>query len=192
MDPAQRREAILVAALRVIARSGFAGTTLRDVASEAGVAHGLLRHHFGTREALLAAAFDFAASAEIAGLDDGPGDPVAALVDYLRPPSPEHYLLWIDAWSEAPRNPELARTLLHHHGACDDHLRRVIADGMAKRAFVCDDVEATVTALVALQDGLAVQEFALGLLDRSASSRIGLAQAERLLGCAAGSFSAVQ
>jgi AcrR family transcriptional regulator len=184
MDPAERREAILDAALVVIARSGFAGTTLRDVAAEAGVAHGLLRHHFGTREALLAAAFDHAAGAEIDGLDRRPEDPIDAVIDYLRPPTPAHYLLWIDAWSEAPRNPDLARTLAHHHQACDRHLRTIVSEGMVQGVFEVDDLEATTTGLVALQDGLAVQEFGIGLLDRAAASRVALTQAERLLGCA--------
>jgi AcrR family transcriptional regulator len=190
MDPAERRAAILDAALVVIARSGFAGTTLRDVAAEAGVAHGLLRHHFGTREALLAAAFDQAAGAEIAGLDHRPEDPVDALIDYLRPPSPAHYLLWIDAWSEAPRNPDLARTLAHHHQACDRHLSAIVSEGLALGVFEVADVEETTTGLVALQDGLAVQEFGIGLLDRAAASRIALTQAERLLGCAPSSLAA--
>jgi AcrR family transcriptional regulator len=184
MDPAERREAILDAALVVIARSGFAGTTLRDVAAEAGVAHGLLRHHFGTREALLAAAFDHAAGAEIDGLDRRPEDPIDAVIDYLRPPTPAHYLLWIDAWSEAPRNPDLARTLAHHHQACDHHLRTIVSEGMVQGVFEVDDLDVTTTGLVALQDGLAVQEFGIGLLDRAAASQVALTQAERLLGCA--------
>lgn len=188
MDPRQRREAILQAALVVIARSGFAGTTLRDVAAEAGVAHGLLRHHFGTREALLAAAFDQAAGAEIDGLDDGPVDPLDAVIDYLQPPSPAHYLLWIDAWSEAPRNPDLGRTLAHHHTACDGHLRRILSDGVASGVFSVDDIEMATTGLVALQDGLAVQEFGIGLLDRSRAASIAHAQAERLLGCVRGAL----
>jgi AcrR family transcriptional regulator len=183
MDPQQRREAILDAALVVIARSGFAGTTLRDVAAQAGVAHGLLRHHFGTREALLAAAFDQAAGAEIAGLDQRPDDPIDAVIDYLQPPSPAHYLLWIDAWSEAPRNRDLARTLAHHHRACDEHLRQIVREGSDRGVFIVDDLESATIGLVALQDGLAVQEFGIGLLDREGASRIALAQAERLLGC---------
>ncbi|HEU4756055.1 MAG TPA: helix-turn-helix domain-containing protein, partial [Agromyces sp.] len=64
LDPAQRREQIIAATLRLVARDGFAGVTLRDVAAEVGVVHGLIRHYFATREQLVAAAFDAAVRAE--------------------------------------------------------------------------------------------------------------------------------
>jgi AcrR family transcriptional regulator len=182
MDPVQRRAAILDAALIVIAQRGFAATTLRDVAAQAGVAHGLLRHHFGTREALLAAAFDHAAGAEIAALDDGPNDPVDAIAAYLQPTSPQHYLLWIDAWSEAPRNPELATTLAHHHQACAAHLRNVVARGRDAGVFTCPDPEEAIETIVALQDGLAVQEFGMRIIDRRTARTTVLRTAARALG----------
>lgn len=50
------REALLDAAIRVVARRGLRYLTYRAVAAEAGVTHGLVAHHFGTRDALLLAA----------------------------------------------------------------------------------------------------------------------------------------
>ena len=47
------REALLDAAIRVVARKGLRHLTYRAVASEAGVTHGLVAHHFGSRDALL-------------------------------------------------------------------------------------------------------------------------------------------
>jgi AcrR family transcriptional regulator len=60
-DPAPRdapghgegRAALLAAAVRVMDRDGMRGLTYRSVAQEAGVSHGLVRHHFGSREALI-------------------------------------------------------------------------------------------------------------------------------------------
>lgn len=40
------------AALELFARDGYEATSLRDVAAAAGVTHGLVRHHFGTKEGL--------------------------------------------------------------------------------------------------------------------------------------------
>ncbi|HEV8172134.1 MAG TPA: helix-turn-helix domain-containing protein, partial [Actinoplanes sp.] len=40
------------AAIRLIAERGTDATTVRDIAREAGVSPGLLRHHFGSKEAL--------------------------------------------------------------------------------------------------------------------------------------------
>jgi AcrR family transcriptional regulator len=178
----RRRSSILDAALVVIARSGFAGTTLRDVAAEAGVAHGLLRHHFGSREALLAAAFDRAAGGQIAGWVAPTDDPLVALVEYFEPLAVEHWLLWVDAWSEAPRNPELAGTLIHHHRACEAYLRRVIVAGSDAGVLRCADPDEAVGLLAPLQDGLAVQEFALGVVDRRTADRRAMTMVALLLG----------
>ncbi|MGW3497420.1 TetR/AcrR family transcriptional regulator [Streptomyces sp. NPDC001020] len=47
------REALLNAAVRVVARGGLRKLTYRAVAEEAGVTHGLVVHHFGSRDALI-------------------------------------------------------------------------------------------------------------------------------------------
>jgi TetR/AcrR family transcriptional regulator, transcriptional repressor of bet genes len=48
-----RRDQICRAAVAVIARQGFAGTTMRMVAEEAGVSTGMLNHYFTNRADLL-------------------------------------------------------------------------------------------------------------------------------------------
>ncbi len=53
------REALLRAVITVTARSGLRGLTYRAVAEEAGVAHGLVRFHFGSRDALIVAATQY-------------------------------------------------------------------------------------------------------------------------------------
>jgi AcrR family transcriptional regulator len=55
--PADRREQILAAAVRVFAREGFEATRMADVAREAGVAYGLVYHYFGSKDAVLLAVF---------------------------------------------------------------------------------------------------------------------------------------
>src|SRR5688500_16943078 len=46
------RARIRDAAIRLFAERGIAGTTVRDIAQQAGVSPGLLRHHFGSKDAL--------------------------------------------------------------------------------------------------------------------------------------------
>jgi AcrR family transcriptional regulator len=48
-----RRQALIDAAITVIAERGLRGFTYRAVAQEAGVTHGLVQHYFGTLETLL-------------------------------------------------------------------------------------------------------------------------------------------
>ena len=58
-------EALLRATVHVVAREGLRGLTYRAVAEEAGVANTLVAHHFGTRDALLQAALEWAAEQSI-------------------------------------------------------------------------------------------------------------------------------
>ena len=52
-----KRRSILAAAVRVFARSGYHGARVGDIATEAGVAHGLLYHYFGSKEEVLETVF---------------------------------------------------------------------------------------------------------------------------------------
>jgi AcrR family transcriptional regulator len=58
--PTERREAILVAAARVISRQGVRGLRVEDVASQAGVSPPLLYYHFSSRSGLIRAALEHA------------------------------------------------------------------------------------------------------------------------------------
>lgn len=189
LSAAERREDICRAALRVIARRGFAGTTLRDVAAEAGVAHGLLRHHFGGRDALLAAAFDLAVSEQLASFDALPDDPVAALRAYYAPLSREHYLQWIDAWSEAPRSPDLLATLVRHQRECESDVRRILERGIDSGVFTLPmGAAATASTIIAAMDGLAIQQHAMSMIGaRAARTRL-VAVTESLCGLTPGTL----
>lgn len=57
VDHDERRELIIDATWRLIERGGFEGATMREIAAEAGFAHGALQRYFPNKESLLAAAF---------------------------------------------------------------------------------------------------------------------------------------
>ena len=59
------REALLKAVIAVVARSGLRNVTYRAVAAEAGVAHGLVRHHFGSRDTLIEEALHYSVTQSI-------------------------------------------------------------------------------------------------------------------------------
>ncbi|MFI7671351.1 TetR/AcrR family transcriptional regulator [Nocardia sp. NPDC049526] len=58
MPRAQRREQILAAATRAVARNGFAGTGLPDIAAEAGITHVILYRHFASKADLYRAVLE--------------------------------------------------------------------------------------------------------------------------------------
>jgi len=188
--PADRRDELLRAAVGVLAQRGFSAVTLRDVAAEAGVAHGLLRHYFSTRGELLAAAFDLAAAEDLDHLPDHRSTPATHLLQRCAPPADQHYLLWIDAWSEAPRSPELAVILRRHHSSCERAARAAIAAGAADGTWTCADPAGAATTFEAQLDGLAVQLYALRRVSRRDYRRLATAAAEALLGLAPGGLAA--
>jgi AcrR family transcriptional regulator len=49
----ERRDQLLAIAARLIASRGYAATTVRDIADEAGILSGSLYHHFASKEAIL-------------------------------------------------------------------------------------------------------------------------------------------
>jgi AcrR family transcriptional regulator len=72
MARAERREQILDAATRAFARTGFAGTSLDDIAGEACVTHVIVYRHFASKSDLYRAVLDRACArlAATVGTDD--------------------------------------------------------------------------------------------------------------------------
>ncbi|MBL3699168.1 TetR/AcrR family transcriptional regulator [Leucobacter luti] len=65
MTDVSGRTALLRATVVVVAGGGLRALTYRAVAAEAGVSHGLVRHHFGTRDQLVAEAMEYAIHASL-------------------------------------------------------------------------------------------------------------------------------
>ncbi|MFJ3669413.1 TetR/AcrR family transcriptional regulator [Streptomyces sp. NPDC090106] len=121
-DPAERRprkrvtygagrEALLDAAVRVVARGGLRRLTYRAVAEEAGVTHGLVVHHFGSRDALIEEALTHAirTSLSSSALEPGTGDTAdfaAGLTDMVAT-GPDHQAFQYELLLESRRRPEL-------------------------------------------------------------------------------------
>ena len=95
------RALIREAALRLFAEHGSERVTLRQIAAAAGVSHGLVVHHFGSKEGLRAMTDTYVADlfdemlAEAVGAQgqdpyrlEGADSLVAAIVDHLPPDSP--------------------------------------------------------------------------------------------------------
>lgn len=115
-----RREQICRAAAAVIAREGFAGTTMRLVAEEAGASTGMLNHHFANRQEILTEALVFVSERgqeryerAIEGLPPGRERLEALLGSVLAedPEAVETWRVWISAHGEAVRLPALRRTI---------------------------------------------------------------------------------
>jgi TetR/AcrR family transcriptional repressor of bet genes len=115
-----RREQICRAAAAVIAREGFAGTTMRMVAEEAGVSTGMLNHYFANRQDLLTHALLFVSERTQdrykEAIEDMPAgvERLGALLDSALSEDErarETWHVWINAYGEAVRLPGLRHTM---------------------------------------------------------------------------------
>src|ERR1700761_947491 len=66
VDPDIRREILIEAALRCLARDGHDGLSVRRIATEAGVSVGLINHYFPSIDMLIADAYETLAT-DVAG-----------------------------------------------------------------------------------------------------------------------------
>lgn len=115
-----RREQICRAAAKVISDQGFAGTTMRMVADEAGVSTGMLNHYFANRMEMLEATLLFVSERqqghETSAIEDiEPGE--GRLRTLIRATLPtdqetmESWRVWIAAHGASVRLPELRRVM---------------------------------------------------------------------------------
>lgn len=159
---AVRREALVAAAVGLVAEGGLGAATVRAVAERAGVTPGLIRHYFGTREALLLAAYRqvmddmFLASEAAAGeLPEAPLPRLAAFVAAsLRPPvvDPAAVGVWAGFIHMVQRDPAVRDTHLATYLGYRDRLEALIA--ALPRAVTPERVRADAIACNAVIDGL--------------------------------------
>jgi len=168
----ERRVQILDAAAAVIVQRGLADTRIVDVAESAGTSPGLILYYFASKDRLLAEALtvaeerfyeesfpelqriesarerlvrliEMACSAEAEGGGAGLGI--------------EEYLLWLDLWARAPRDPDVAarREVLDRRWRTA--LADVVRDGCGRGEFAQVDPDDFALRFAAMMDGLAIQ-----------------------------------
>lgn len=128
VSDASGRHALLRATIVIVGRGGLRALTYRAVASEAGVSHGLVRHHFGTRDQLIAAAMDFAIEESLRGSNmlNSALTPAefAAGIESLAELQSDIQAFQYELLLEARRRPELQLFADRHYTAYRDAIER--------------------------------------------------------------------
>jgi AcrR family transcriptional regulator len=161
----ERREQLIAAAARVIARSGYDAATVRDVAREAGVSTGVIAYYFEGKDDLFAHVLRAASLAfreRLAHAREAavtPRDRLLALAEAATPSDDEAiraHALWIDFWARAARDPALAGLTVRLYDGWRREIAEVVRDGQRAGAFRRDaDPEAFARGFAAAADGLA-------------------------------------
>ena len=133
-----RRDALITAALDLVAEGGPQAATVRAIADRAGVTPGLIRHYFASKEDLTRAAFrrlmermiDDTASV----LDTAPRCPISRLAAFvassLRPPVVDAVAvgLWAGFLHDVQRDPDMRAVHSATYLGYRDLLQSLIAD----------------------------------------------------------------
>jgi AcrR family transcriptional regulator len=162
---AERRNEILETTCEVVIERGFAGTRIADVAKRLEVSSSLIHYHFDSKEQLLAEAFDYYANKDVAEMEGEIENAPTALgklerviQNYVPEGSDDvEWMLWIDGWGEALRNPMMKKISQQLDEQSIELLARIIRNGVESGEFTCPDPTAAAMRLTALVDGLAVQ-----------------------------------
>lgn len=161
MNYGEGREALLNAAVRVVARGGLRRLTYRAVAEEAGTTHGLVVHHFGSRDALIEEAVGHVirTSLNISALEPGTGKVAdfSAGVSEMVAADPDIQAFQYELLLEARRRPELLPHLRalydEYFDATGRELSRILPGGACR----------PLTRLVfAALDGLVLHQLVFG------------------------------
>jgi AcrR family transcriptional regulator len=153
------KDALLRAAVGVVAAKGLRGLTYRSVAEAAGVNNSLVAHHFGSRDALIAAALDWATEQSISAsrLREAAalGHSFTESLLELLLAEPELQVFQYEMILEARRRPELADAV----AALYENYVGALADGLMASGLT-RNVQVVARALFASLDGLVLQYLA--------------------------------
>ncbi len=160
-----RRDSLIEAALRCIARDGIAGFTVDNVSREAGVSRGLINHHFEGIEGLLVAVYTgMTSSMEAAGrtallVDGGAEERLSAVINTMFAPpmfTKASLRAWLALWGEVAVNPKLRSAHRKSYSQYRQAMTAAIGELAAARQIKLDKV-ALATTIIALIDGLWIE-----------------------------------
>ncbi len=165
-EPDERREMLVAATLRCLVRDGHAGISVRRIATEAGVSVGLLNHHFGSIDALIADTYQKIASELTTALRQEiqqaatPAQKMDAfLVGSFSPRVMDPQLLgvWVVFWSLIRHSEHVSQSHEKSYRAYLDLLRQLLDDIAASEGFVIHDTRLAAIGLSAMLDGLWIE-----------------------------------
>jgi len=162
-----RREQIVRATVRCLARDGYARLTMKKVAREAGVSQGILHYYFADKRAMLVATLT-AVSRDVdrrvaAAQSRAPREPAARLRALVRTclavavDRPEFWVVFLEFWGEMVHDRRLRAVNAEVYTRTRRLLGRLIADGVRAGRFRAVDPERAAAVVLGLVDGVSLQ-----------------------------------
>jgi AcrR family transcriptional regulator len=166
----QVRAQLLDAAERVFARHGYQGATIDAIAAEAGYSHGAIYSNFNGKEDLFLVLVEERVDARLARVYEAAdaelsrgATPLEAARRFVAMLQQEQhtYLLMVDFWNQAVREPKAAARFAERHARLRALIGRIV-EGIARDtgAELAVPRDQAATALIALVNGLTIERLA--------------------------------
>lgn len=162
ISPDERRARLIEASIACLAKGGIQGFTVDNICAEAGTSRGLITHHFGSKNALLAAAYAAIYGKVLENLDRTELSPesIDELVEMIFGDSflsREYLNVWLALWGEIAVNPVLQVEHRKNYALYREHIARAISAFARARGVTVDSYDAA-TILISLVDGLWLEQ----------------------------------
>jgi AcrR family transcriptional regulator len=167
MSSEETRSALLKAAKRLVFERGYAGTSVRDLVSEAGANLGAVNYHFGSRENLLnQAMFEFFLEwgESVGQIEVAPGaGPIEQLAARARPmvdgiaPAQPLFVVFLEGLLQSRHSPSLRRELAEHYTRQREQASERIRASPGAAEMAPRTAEVIASYMLAVADGLQIQ-----------------------------------
>ena len=160
--PDARRARLIEASIACLAKGGIQGFTVDNICHEAGTSRGLITHHFGSKNALLAAVYAsiYGRALEKLTRSDTAPQSIDELVDMIFGDSflsREYLNVWLALWGEIAVNPALQVEHRKNYALYREHIARAISAFARSRGATVDSYDVA-TILISLVDGLWLEQ----------------------------------
>jgi TetR/AcrR family transcriptional regulator, transcriptional repressor of bet genes len=150
--------------MKVMAKHGYDGASVADIARAARLTPGLVHYHFKNKQQILLAALGELVARHDAHLEarlgQAGGDPIAEVAAFINfhlglgaDADAEALACWILLSGEALREPKVRVEFARALAATVARIAAIIRAGVQRRVFVCNSIDAAASALVAAVQG---------------------------------------
>jgi AcrR family transcriptional regulator len=162
-----RREQIVRATVRCLAREGYTRLTMKKVARAAGVSQGILHYYFADKRAMLAATLEAVTrdlDRRVAAAQSRTGrDPRARLRALVRAclavavSRPEVWVVFVEFWGEMLHDRRLRALNTRVYSSTRRLIARLIGEGVRAGRFRAVDPARAAAVVLGLVDGVSLQ-----------------------------------
>lgn len=181
-EPTDAREEIMAATYHILCEEGYAGLTMRAIATEAGTSKSLIHYHYDTKDDLLLAFLERFLDrldrflAELQAETDDHEARLLAFVDrfVVESDEAERQSFWralLELRLQAAHDEEFREQLRANNEAIREALATIIAEGIDEGAFRAVDPRATADLILDALEGARTRQATLGTDDAPLAAR---------------------